>query len=153
MRIKRVHVTRLIAHVNRKQWWHVTPADPAAYQKRGKFYASSFREAEFYGRPNDLPERVSIANPFVCDSLSIEKELLGRVATYEGIGFREIAAIDARLRSAALRRGFDSIVLLSKSGLRSFRATGKIPRNIELNILNPADSLLRTTRCRATQAR
>jgi len=137
MRIKRVHLTKLIAHINRKHWWHVTPADPDAYQKRGKFYASSFREAEFYGRPNDVSERVNITNPFVCDNVSIEKELLWKVATYDGIGFAEIASIDERLRRIALRRGFDSIVLFSRSGLRSFRATGKIPRRIELNILNP----------------
>jgi hypothetical protein len=37
---------RLIAHVNRKQWWHVPPVDPNAYKKRGKFLASSFVEAE-----------------------------------------------------------------------------------------------------------
>lgn len=39
---------KLIAHVNRKDWWHVPPRDPSAYSKRGKFFASSFREAEFW---------------------------------------------------------------------------------------------------------
>src|SRR5580704_3808275 len=43
----------LIAKINRKDWWHVTPADPRAYDKRGKFYASTFREGEFWGRPLD----------------------------------------------------------------------------------------------------
>lgn len=52
---------KLIAHINRKSWWHVPPRDPRAYERRGKFYASSFREAEFYGRPLDDPERVSRA--------------------------------------------------------------------------------------------
>lgn len=39
---------KLVAHVNRKQWWHVPPVDPAAYKKRGKFYSVSFKEAEFW---------------------------------------------------------------------------------------------------------
>jgi hypothetical protein len=37
----------LIAYVNKKQWWHVPPADPDAYKKRGKFYSVSFAAAEF----------------------------------------------------------------------------------------------------------
>jgi hypothetical protein len=42
--MKNAFYEKLIAHVNRKQWWHVPPADPDAYAKRGKFLASSFRE-------------------------------------------------------------------------------------------------------------
>ena len=37
----------LLAVVGRKAWWHVPPMDPRAYKKRGKFFASSFVEAEF----------------------------------------------------------------------------------------------------------
>ena len=51
-------IQRLIAHVNRKGWWHVKPADISAYEKRGKFLASSFQEAEFYG-PTWRPTRES----------------------------------------------------------------------------------------------
>ena len=68
-------VERIVAHVNRKQWWHVPPADPAAYSKRGKFLASSFSEAEFYGRPLDVPERVTIKMPLVGDESAISKAL------------------------------------------------------------------------------
>jgi hypothetical protein len=50
---------KLIKHINRKDWWHVRPADPRAYEKRGKFFTSSFGEAEFYGRTDDVPERVT----------------------------------------------------------------------------------------------
>lgn len=46
---------KLVASVNRKSWWHVPPVDPDAYLKRGKFLASSFEAAEFYGRPLDEP--------------------------------------------------------------------------------------------------
>jgi hypothetical protein len=113
------------------------PADPTAYKKRGKFFASSFHEAEFYGRPNDTPERVAVAKPFICDNHSIEKELLGNIESYEGMSIDEIAKIDAKLRKEAMKKGFDSIVLLSETGLRYFTKTGKIPRSIELNMLEP----------------
>jgi len=26
---------KLLVRINRKDWWHVPPADPAAYRKRG----------------------------------------------------------------------------------------------------------------------
>jgi hypothetical protein len=29
------YVDKLIRHINRKDWWHVPPADSRAYQKRG----------------------------------------------------------------------------------------------------------------------
>ena len=50
-RIKKEFVQRMVSHINRKAWWHCPPLDPEAYFKRGKFYASSFAECEFYGRP------------------------------------------------------------------------------------------------------
>src|SRR5258708_40252368 len=69
---------KLVAHVNRKKWWHVPPRNPKAYSKRGQFLASSFREAEFWGRPLDEPLRVTVANPLISDEERIESELLGR---------------------------------------------------------------------------
>lgn len=47
----------IIANVNRKKWWHVPPRNPDAYEKKGMFLASSFKEAEFWGRPLDLPSK------------------------------------------------------------------------------------------------
>jgi len=38
---------KLVKHFNRKDWWHVPPVDAEAYQKRGKFLASTSAEAEF----------------------------------------------------------------------------------------------------------
>ena len=75
---------KLLARINRKDWWHVPPADPKAYQKRGKYLASTFREAEFWGRPLDTPVHVSIANPIVGDESTIETELLGAPSAYPG---------------------------------------------------------------------
>lgn len=49
-----------------------------SYEKRGRFLASSFADAEFYGRPNHVPERVTIASPVVGDDNTIERKLIGR---------------------------------------------------------------------------
>src|SRR5690242_5715983 len=64
---------RLIAFVNRKNWWHVPPVDPDAYRKRGKFLASTFEEAEFYGRPLDEPQRVVVTKPLIGDEQRISR--------------------------------------------------------------------------------
>jgi hypothetical protein len=72
----------------------VQPADPRAYQKRGKFFASSFSDAEFYGRPQDEPEQVTIASPVVGDNDAIERNLLGRAESYPDIAVRERFALD-----------------------------------------------------------
>jgi hypothetical protein len=130
------HIQRLIAHVNRKHWWHVKPADANAYKKRGKFLSSSFQEAEFYGRPGDQPEKVKIASPVVGDDDTIERKLIDRVQSHPEITVRERFALDAKLRRAALRKGYDSIVLMSKPGFQKFKKEGKIPRSLELNILD-----------------
>src|SRR5438552_1910221 len=117
----RDHMQRLIAHVNRKDWWHVKPADTSAYEKRGKFLASSFQEAEFYGRPGDQPEKVTIVSPLVGDNDTIERKLIGRVESHPEITVRQRFALDAKLRHAALRKGYDSIVLMSKPGFQRFK--------------------------------
>jgi hypothetical protein len=132
----REDIQRLIAHVNRKRWWHVKPADATAYKKRGKFLASSFEEAEFYGRPGDQPEKVTIASPVVGDNDTIERKLLGRVESHPEITVRQRFALDAKLRRSALRKGYDSIVLMSKPGFQKFKKEGKIPRSLELNIVD-----------------
>jgi len=130
-----VFFQKLIAHVNRKEWWHVPPRDPGSYKKRGKFFASSFREAEFWGRPLDDPQKVTIAAPLIGDEATIEKVLLGRRVSNEDITMEERWALDARMKSEALARGFDSIVLLSSKGFSELRMRGKLPRSIELNVL------------------
>jgi hypothetical protein len=129
-------IQKLIRHVNRKDWWHVTPAEPRAYEKRGKFFSSTFGEAEFYGRPNDIPERVAIASPLIGDNDTIERKLIGRVESHPNISVRERFVLDAKLRRAALRKGYDSIVLMSKSGFQKFNKEGGMPRSIELNVVD-----------------
>lgn len=132
----RADIQRLIQYINRKDWWHVMPVDPSAYKKRGKFLASSFAEAEFYGRPNDEPEKLMIAAPIVGDNDTIERKLIGRVQSRPDMSVRERLVLDARLRRAALEKGYDSIALMSPKGFRAFRKEGKIPRSLELNVLD-----------------
>lgn len=126
---------RIVAHVNRKAWWHVPPQDPMAYSKRGKFFASSFSEAEFYGRPLDDPLRVVIANPLVGDESAIAK-ILGIPPQHAGMSLEEIAAHDMHWRKAALAKGFDSIVLMTPKAFSRLVSDGKLPRSLELNVLS-----------------
>ena len=127
---------KLISHVNKKEWWHCPPQAPTAYKQRGKFYASSFREAEFWGRPIDEPQKVTIANPLVGDEQSIERKLFGKVAPRRDIPLEERWELDAKMKITALAKGFDSIVLMTPKGFATFRKTGRIPRSMELNVLN-----------------
>ncbi len=43
----------------------VTTQDPEAYKKRGNFIASTFRQAEFYGLPNDTSGKIHIKARFL----------------------------------------------------------------------------------------
>lgn len=133
--MKKAFYERLVAHVNRKNWWHVPPVDPDAYKKKGKFLASSFAAAEFYGRPLDDPQKVKVARPIVGDERTIARAL--RIpAQREGMSLERIAAHDARWRNAALRKGFDAILLMAPKCFAEWKASGKIPRSLELNILD-----------------
>ena len=127
-------IEKIVTHVNRKAWWHVPPHDPTAYSKRGKFFASSFREAEFYGRPLDDPQRVAISKPLVGDEKTIAK-VLGIPPQHDGMSLEEIAAHDVLWRNAALSKGFDSIVLMAPKSFISLKNEGKLPRSLELNVL------------------
>ena len=127
-------VDKIVAHVNRKQWWHVPPRDPEAYRKRGKFLASSYREAEFWGRPSDMPQKVCIAKPLIGDEATIEKKLFGKCISDENIEMEERFKLDAKIKRAALAKGYDSIALMAPKAYAEFRRGGKIPRCMELNV-------------------
>lgn len=127
---------RLIAHVNRKDWWHVPPRDADAYRKRGKFLASSFHEAEFWGRPLDEPQRANIQKPLIGDEDAVENKLFGRRVSSEDFRMEERWRLDARIKRAAEVRGYDSIVLMSRKAFAKFTRTGQLPRSIELNVFN-----------------
>lgn len=140
-RIKKEFVRRMISHINKKDWWHVPPLDPLAYSKRGKFFSSSFREAEFYGRPLDHPEHVTISNPLLGDEAAIEVALFGRLVKHPEAGstgsLEFQLELDARMKRVALSKGYDSIVLMTPKEFFAYKGQGKMPRSIELNVLDP----------------
>ena len=133
-------IQRLVLHINRKHWWHCPPLDPKSYKKRGKFFASSFAEAEFYGRPLDEPQRVKVCNPLIGSEDHV-LDFLGIPNYYpepeDPRFYKKRTALDAKMRDAALAKGYDSIAIMHPTTFAAFRKTGKIPRSIELNILIP----------------
>jgi transposase len=70
------------------------------------------------------------------DEENIGRILFGRRVSQEDIGMEERWALDAKLKSAALAKGYDSIVLMTPKAFSEFRTGIKLPRSMELNILN-----------------
>jgi hypothetical protein len=135
----------LIEKVNKSHWWHVVPSDPKSYEKRGKFFASTYSQASFYGSPKDKPERVFIQNP-LCGTSEKEilkklfpanhKELSKEVADEEGGWYRRRISLDSKILKKAKQNGYDAIVLIGSGGKRGLEKNRK-PNSIELNILYP----------------
>ena len=134
----------LVDKINNSDWWHVTPRDPNAYSKRGKFLASTYRQAEFYGRPNDIPEKVFITNPVYGFS---EREILKQLFPKRNNGFlqdddekdkfwyQKRIEQDAAMFKKAKSLGYDAIVLVAEIGRKELERNRK-PRSIELNLVN-----------------
>jgi hypothetical protein len=137
----------LIRKINQSLWWHVPPSDNNAYKKRGKFLASSYLQAEFYGLPNIDGEKVQIQNPvfgfsepeifeqlFQGDELeagySVFQDLLNGCADL----YKKRIALDAKMFEKAKELGFDAIVLMTEAGKKSLQL-GQKPRSIELNLV------------------
>ena len=131
----------LIQKINKANWWHVPPTDPKAYKKRGKFLASTYDEANFYGKPNLMPEKVNIVNPlFGFSEISILKKLFGAEEakrllkkTTELENYNVRIDLDAKIYNRAKKLGYDSVALMTKKG-REYLQKGLKPRSIELNI-------------------
>jgi hypothetical protein len=132
---------KVIALISRKAWWHVPPRDPDACEKRGKFLASSYGEADFWGRPLNDAQKVSVVKPLVGDERTIERALFGRRISCDSMGMDRRWRLDARMKKAALAKGYDSILLMSRQGFRRFRSANKVPRSLELNILTPTPTV------------
>jgi hypothetical protein len=136
----------LIAKINSSCWWHVPPGDSDAYKKRGYFFASTFAQAEFYGRPNDQPDRVNIKNPVYGFS---EMEILEKLFASERIAnfalndmenstdatmYRKRIALDRKMYVRAKQLGYVAIVLMTSQGRKDLQRKRK-PRSMELNLL------------------
>jgi len=157
----RINIKKLLTDkINKSEWWHVTPRDPEAYKKRGKFLASTYRHAEFYGRPNDIPDKVFIMNPIYGFS---EKEILLQLFPGEhnnrflkeykkmklhdlhlspkddykhvDYWYQKRIRLDAAMFKKAKSLGYDAIVLIAAVGRKELERNRK-PRSIELNLLN-----------------
>ncbi len=70
------------------------------------------------------------------DASTVEIRLLGKVKGFDGMGVKRRLALDARMKRIALRKGYDSIVVFAQTGLKKFRKEGKIPRSIELKVID-----------------
>ena len=139
-RIKKI----LIDKINRSLWWHVTPRDSTAYKKRGKFLASTYDQASFYGRPNDIPERVKISNPLCAISevkilkILFPKDYKKLYASVIDIDdrkdwYKRRIMLDSKMYQKAKSRGHDAIVLLG-SNANKYLVRNRKPRFIELNL-------------------
>ena len=133
----------LVEKVNKSTWWHVTPQDRHSYKKRGKFLASTYRQAEFYGRPNDIPEQVSISNPIYgfpeADILkqlfpNEYKDLILDEGEYHPDWYERRISLDAKMYQKAKKLGYDAIVLLGSTGESCLRKNIK-PHSMELNLV------------------
>ncbi len=150
----------LINKINKSEWWHVTPADPDAYSKRGKFLASTCRQAEFYGRPNDIPDKVYITNPVYgfsekeillqlfpeernnpllkeYERMKLEDQAFSAKGAYKYAKnwYQERIKLDAAMFKKAKSLGYDAIVLMGRTGRKKLERNRK-PNSIELNLLN-----------------
>ncbi len=133
----------LIEKINNSYWWHVPPRDPEAYKKRGKFLASTFLQAEFYGRPNDEPEKVNVKNPiFGFSELEILEKLFGKrkrkgylKQILNAKNFYEARIdLDAKIYEKAKEFNFDAVVLMTQQGGKVL-LKGRKPSSIELNLI------------------
>lgn len=134
----------LVEKVNKAEWWHVLPQDHGAYTKRGKFFASTFQQAAFYGRPNDIPFRVLIKNPIYGFS---EAEILKKLfpETYKDMmlsedtdsknWYKQRIALDAAIFRKAKSLGYGAVVLMGANG-KKYLENNKKPPSIELNLLH-----------------
>jgi hypothetical protein len=132
--MKKMLYEKLVAHVNRKSWWHVRSVAPDASRKRGKLLASSFEATECYGSPLDELQKVKIESPLVGDERAIARAL-HISPEFDGMTLEQIAAHDAKWRNAALKKSYDAILLMLPKCLAEWEAARKI-RSLELNILN-----------------
>lgn len=135
----------LIEKVNKSKWWHVFPQNHNAYAKRGKFFASTFQQAAFYGRPNDIPSRVLIKNPIygfleaeILKKLFPEayKDMLLPEDTDSKNWYKQRIALDAAIFRKAKSSGYDAVVLMAANG-KKYLENNKKPPSIELNLLYP----------------
>ena len=123
-------------HINKKDWWR-TAINKKAIKERGLFLASSYIEAEFYGRPIDTPFRVKIKNPLIGSEKIILKRL-NLKAINENSSLAKTFAFDKKIAIVAIKRGYDCIAYISPNEYKTFTSLGRLPRRIELQCFSNA---------------
>lgn len=126
---------KLIVHINSHKWWRTALPDEKTVEARGVFYASSFRDAEFYGRPIDTPFSVNVKNPLLGDETHI-MQTLGLPLPSQDISISERFALDSKMMVLATAKGYDSIALMTTKGYEAHSRTGAVPRSIELQVFS-----------------
>lgn len=129
--------SKLISYINSHSWWRTALPDEKAVKARGIFYASSFKDAEFYGRPIDTPFRVYVTNPLFGDEPLI-MQFLGLSLQSPSISVKERFALDAKMTKLAASKGYDSIALATTKAYENYMVTSRIPSSIELQVFNKA---------------
>jgi len=83
--------------------------------------------------------RVQVCNPLVGSEDHV-LHALGILIHYpepeDARFYEKRLALDAKMRDAALAKGYDSIAIIHPTTFVVFKKTGKVPRSIELNVLN-----------------
>ncbi len=132
----------LINKINQSLWWHVTPGDPNAYKKRGKFFASTYTQAGFYGRPNDISEKIKISNPvYGTSEINIlkvlfpvdYKKLYPFILDDRKDWYKRRIQLDSKMYQKAKSMSYDAIVLLG-SNANKYLMKNRKPHSIELNL-------------------
>jgi hypothetical protein len=127
---------KLVGAINRHEWFHVRPyAAPGCYTERGRFYAATYCKAAEYGKPFLYPDRVFVANPLIGEDADTDFALFGHHLKSRGT-YRGLCRNEATRKRAALRQGFDSILLLPPGGIVRFVKTGRIPAKAELCLVD-----------------
>ena len=132
---------KLIFYINSHKWWRTALPNEKAVKARGLFYASSYRDAEFYGRPIDAPFSVNMKNPLFGDEAHIMQTLSLPLPSQE-ISVKQRFALDAKMKRLAKAKGYDSIALVTTKGYEMYMKTGTTPRSTELQVFNEPSGLI-----------
>ena len=130
----------MIDHINHRKWYRTALPGAEAIQERGTFYASSYAEAEFYGRPIEEPFDVNVSNPLVGDEITI-MQTLGIEPPDMINSIDDRFALDAKMKKAAQAQGYDAIAVLTEPAFDRYKTTGRMPRSIELNVLDDTHTM------------
>jgi hypothetical protein len=126
---------KLIKYINSHDWWRTALPDREAIKARGLFLISSFKQAEFYGRPIDTPFRVKVSNPLFGDETYI-MQALDLPPSDPDSSIEERFLLDAEMMRLSIAKGYDAIALFTTKGYEKFINSNKIPGSTELQVFS-----------------